>query len=203
MLKATCSLNFHFLCLTFSPVLMVKLQNTYGDFNETLTEAAVPKYSSKQMLLQNFAIFTGKHLCWSLFLIKLRAFSYASTLLKESPTHVFCCEYCKFCKNNFFTEHLQTTASAWPMAPNLLKNLEIKLSLKGTLCACLNDSFRSSLRIYWLEIKVTGNFTKLTSSSMDIISQGAYLWCSYQIHNMAWSRDLRYTERRSVSVAPV
>ena len=134
---------------------------------------------------------------------KVACLQVCCNFIKKSLQHVFCCEYCEFCKNNFFTEHLRTIASAWPMAPNLLKNLEIKLSLKGTLCAFLNDSFRSWLRIYWLEIKVivTGNVTKLTTSSMDIISRGAYLWCSFQIHNT--SRDLRYTERWRFSVTPL
>ena len=36
--------------------------------------------------LKNFAIFTGKHLCWSLFLIKLQAFS-RGTLSKNRLQH--------------------------------------------------------------------------------------------------------------------
>ena len=28
----------------------------------------------KKTVLKNFAIFTGKHLCWSLFIIKLKVF---------------------------------------------------------------------------------------------------------------------------------
>ena len=39
--------------------------------------------------LENFAIFTGKHLCWSFLLIKLQ-------------TQVFSCEYCKIFKSSFF-----------------------------------------------------------------------------------------------------
>ena len=39
--------------------------------------------------LKNYAIFTGKQLCWSLFLIKLQAFM-PGTLLKRDPnTSVF------------------------------------------------------------------------------------------------------------------
>ena len=39
-------------------------------------------------VLNNFAIFTGKHLCWSLFLMKLQA--RPATLLKRDPnTGVF------------------------------------------------------------------------------------------------------------------
>ena len=33
------------------------------------------------------------------------------TYLKETPTHVFSCEIRKILKNNYFEEHLQTTAS--------------------------------------------------------------------------------------------
>ena len=50
-------------------------------------------------VLENFSIFTGKHLCWSLF-------------LKETPTQVFSCEYCEFFKNNFFYRTPMVAASA-------------------------------------------------------------------------------------------
>ena len=46
-------------------------------------------------VLKNFANFTGKHLRWSFFLIKLR----------ETLSQVFPCEICKIYKNTFFTEH--------------------------------------------------------------------------------------------------
>ena len=39
--------------------------------------------------LQKFVIFTGKHLCWSLFLIKLQAFTNPSTSLKRDSEHLF------------------------------------------------------------------------------------------------------------------
>ena len=48
---------------------------------------------------ENFAIFTGKRLCWSFFLIKLQA------LKRDSNTGVSC-EYCKIFKNNFFFKNL-------------------------------------------------------------------------------------------------
>ena len=37
-------------------------------------EAAITSVLSRKANLKNFAIFTGKHLCWILFLIKLQAF---------------------------------------------------------------------------------------------------------------------------------
>ena len=46
-----------------------------------------------------FTSFTGKHLCWSLFLIT------------RDSNKVFSCEYCKSFKNTYFEQHLQTTAS--------------------------------------------------------------------------------------------
>ena len=39
-------------------------------------------------VLKNFANFTGKHLCWSLFLINLQAFRSATLLNKDSNTGV-------------------------------------------------------------------------------------------------------------------
>ena len=56
--------------------------------------------------LKNFANFTEKHLCWSLFLIKLQAFR-PVTLLKRKPNQVFSCEICEMFKNTFFTEHIR------------------------------------------------------------------------------------------------
>ena len=51
--------------------------------------------------LFNFAIFTGKHLCWGLFLIKLQNFRPATFLKRDSNTGVSC-GYCKIFKNSFF-----------------------------------------------------------------------------------------------------
>ena len=46
------------------------------------------RFSAKQGVLKNFANFTGKHRCWSLFLIKLQARS-AALLKRDSSTGVF------------------------------------------------------------------------------------------------------------------
>ena len=40
----------------------------------------------KKAALKNFAIFTGKHLCWSFFIIKLQAFSTTILLERDSNT---------------------------------------------------------------------------------------------------------------------
>ena len=56
-------------------------------------------------VLKNFAIFTGKHLCCSLYLTKLQACNF---IKKNTQTKVFSCEYCKkILRKPFFTEYLR------------------------------------------------------------------------------------------------
>ena len=85
---------------------------------------------------KNFAIFTGKHLCWSLFLIKLQALWPAALLKSDSNTcSVFLWILQKqgrpFFKNTDFEEHLQTTAFVAPfclassITTNALKLLRV------------------------------------------------------------------------------
>ena len=57
--------------------------------------------------LKNFAIFAGKHLGWSLFLIKLQTFRPATLLKRDSNTGVLLLIF----KNNYFGEHLRPAAS--------------------------------------------------------------------------------------------
>ena len=57
--------------------------------------------SVKKGLLKNFANFTGKHLCWSLVLIKLQAWRSSFLLKRDSNTSVSC-EFCQI-----FIEHLR------------------------------------------------------------------------------------------------
>ena len=61
----------------------------------------------KKPVFKNFAMFTGKHLCWSLFLIKWQARD-LQIYQKETPTRVFCCEYCEIFKSTYFDEHQKT-----------------------------------------------------------------------------------------------
>ena len=56
--------------------------------------------------IKNFAIFTGKHLCWGLGLIKLHACRPATFLKRDSNTGVSC-GYCELYKNSFFIENLR------------------------------------------------------------------------------------------------
>ena len=74
------------------------------------SEAATRDVIQKKTLLKTFTIFTGKHLCWSLFLIKLQVLR-PVTHLKETPTPVFSCKCSKIFKNTQFEEHLRTADS--------------------------------------------------------------------------------------------
>ena len=61
-------------------------------------------------VLRNFAKFTGKHMCQSLFYNKVADLRPA-TIKKDTLAQVFFCEFCKISKNTFFTEHLWAAAS--------------------------------------------------------------------------------------------
>ena len=58
--------------------------------------------------LYDFAIFTGKHLCWSLFLIKLWP-EYLHFVKKrlQHRYQVFSCKCCEIFNNTYFEEHLR------------------------------------------------------------------------------------------------
>ena len=57
----------------------------------------------------NFKVFTGKHLCWGLFLIKLQVFR-PTTYLKRDPNSGVSCGYCEIFKNSFFYRKLPVAA---------------------------------------------------------------------------------------------
>ena len=75
-----------------------------------LSETATGDVLWNKVFLKNFANFTEKNLCWSLFLIKLQFWGPA-TLLKKTLTQVLCYETCKLFKNNYFEEHVWTSTS--------------------------------------------------------------------------------------------
>ena len=68
------------------------------------------KCSVRKNVLQNFAKFTGKYLCQSLFFNKVVGLSLQLYWKRDSGTDVFC-EFCEIARNIFFTEHLWATAS--------------------------------------------------------------------------------------------
>ena len=93
--------------------------------------------SLRKDALRNFAKFTGKHLCqslflnkgagrglhWVSFLIKLQAES-CNFIEKETLAQVFSCEFCEISKNTFFTEYLWATSSVYITVHFILKDYQ-------------------------------------------------------------------------------
>ena len=66
--------------------------------------------SAKKGVLRNFAKFTGKHLCQSLFFNEVPGGA-CNFIKKEALAQVFSCEFCEISKNAFLTERVWATAS--------------------------------------------------------------------------------------------
>ena len=63
-------------------------------------------------VFQNFTIFTGKHMCWSLFLINLLAWTLF--FLKKTPTKMLPVDIVKFLRTGFFYRTPPVAASDSP-----------------------------------------------------------------------------------------
>ena len=106
-------------CLTFSFFLVIHNYTTnkahrmifeYKFFSKCTGQNKKnqpPKGFCKKDVLKNFANFTGKHLQWSLFLIKSKAWRPATFLKKKLRNRWFPVKF----KNTYFEEHLRTAVS--------------------------------------------------------------------------------------------
>ena len=56
---------------------------------QQISEAATGGVLERKAVLKNFAIFTEKHLYWSLFVIKLQVLRPATLLKRDSNTGIF------------------------------------------------------------------------------------------------------------------
>ena len=98
---------------TTNPMFQVESKNE----NQQLSVIAIIKDSRsshqrcsvKKGVLKNFAKFTEKHLCQSLYFNKVA--EACNFIKKETLAQVLSCEFCEIFKNTFFTEHLWATAS--------------------------------------------------------------------------------------------
>ena len=70
-----------------------------------------PDVFFKKGVFRNFAKFTGKRLCQSLFFNRVADLrpQACNVIKKETLAQVFSCEFCGNSNNTFFTEHLRTT----------------------------------------------------------------------------------------------
>ena len=78
--------------------------------NQSLCQKQPIAVLCKKTVFKNVAIFKGKHLFWSLFLINLQDFR-AATLLKKTPAQSFYCDYCEIFKTIYFEDYMRTAAS--------------------------------------------------------------------------------------------
>ena len=85
--------------------------NNSTQYFKFLFRSSHRRCSMKKVFFKNFTAFTGKHLRWTLFLIKLQPWGRAALLKKEFSTG-FSCEYCEIFKSTYFEEHLRTAAPA-------------------------------------------------------------------------------------------
>ena len=112
MIRIHCAVIFSFysrVCLKCFRTITLKSCLSKSEFS--FSEQPLVFY--KKGVLKSFTIFTGKHLCRSLFFINLKTFRPSGQQLyqKGSPTQVFPSEHYGFFKNILFVEHLRTAAS--------------------------------------------------------------------------------------------
>ena len=73
---------------------------------QAVNKSSPPDVFCKKGVLRNFAEFTGKYLCQSLFFNKVAGLR-PETLLKKRLTLLFSCEICEFLRIPFLIEYLQ------------------------------------------------------------------------------------------------
>ena len=69
-----------------------------------LSKTSHRRGSVRKGVLKTFTNFSGKHLCWSLFLIKALGLQLYE---KETPIQGFSCDIYESFKNAYFEEHLR------------------------------------------------------------------------------------------------
>ena len=67
-----------------------------------------------QSCYSNFAIFTGKHLCWSLFSIKFQGWRAPTLLIRDSNTRVLL-----WILQNFYSPGAKCLFLGWPWHPDI------------------------------------------------------------------------------------
>ena len=131
----------------------------------------------KKVIHENFANFTGKHLCERLFFNKAAGLRPA-TLLKKSLAQVFSCESCEISKNTFFS---QNTSGGCFWIFNFL--LEITTSTQAIKLKFGRDKF-AERTVYNLQART--HFSKKSRDQVDKV-QG------YQNNFMeTWMRASKY-----------
>ena len=80
-------------------------------FNMYYEQKQSPRRVLWKGVLRNFAKFTGKHLCQSIFFNKVAGA--CNFIKKETLAQVFSCEFCEISKNTFFYRTPLVAAFLW------------------------------------------------------------------------------------------
>ena len=80
--------------------VLLYIQHLFRHHHCYYSEVVVRRCSIKRGVLRNFAEFTGKHLCQSLFFNKVVGIRPAS-LLRKTRAQMFSYEFCEISKNTF------------------------------------------------------------------------------------------------------
>ena len=131
---------------------------------EKLSEAAVHRCSSKQLFLKILQLLSRKHLCWSVFLIKLQAYSPAF-LLKNRLQHRC---FPKYLRTAFFVEHL-TVHYTFSKFYVIIDFLDVKIDIFHISCAIALISFMVhaySVLVFTPKFLVSVSFARITTSAL-------------------------------------
>ena len=85
-------LTFKSICVEFHDFVVTFFHSSFTDKKCLCLlglQMQPPEVFCKKAVLKTFVIFTGKHFCWGLFLIKLQAFRPATLLKRNFNTGVF------------------------------------------------------------------------------------------------------------------
>ena len=128
----------------------------WNGLNKISNKSSHRRCSVKNGVLKIFTNTTGKHLCWSFFLIKLQTWRPVTLLKRESDNAV-----CEIFQNTYFAEHLQTTAFEAREKIGWIKTFLVKTMInyteKNILQEHLNNQF--IFTSYLWGIKYPGNLT--------------------------------------------
>ena len=103
-------------------------------------------------VIKHFAIFTRKHLCWSLFLIKLQIWR-AATLLKRLQHRYFSANIAHFFRTAFFIENLRWLLARVGSHKSLVKFQENSDYWQKVFCESLlqtDFTLKSHQRYFWI-----------------------------------------------------
>ena len=114
----------------------MNVMNNASYFDISTFKKQPPEAFYKKTALKHFAIFTGKYLCWSLFLIKLQALK-PPTLLKRDCNIGVAVNIAKFLR----TPILKNICERLPQACNVIKKETLAQVFSCEFCRILKNTF--------------------------------------------------------------